>query len=198
MPPVTTEPFDATWIVLIGIIGLTFVFIYLIWRKNKIGKKDVINAFGDKFAKTTDILHISKQVDPLNIDVNSSAAPFEPDPDYHREKREPVVIKWTEPEEREIIEVIEPEVIDIEPLMEPEALQEAEPEMIEVQDEEIYMCSDCPEGRLHKKENMFQCDYCGQFYCDYHINTHIHKQHRAKNFVFNTEETFLNRYTKNK
>jgi len=67
--------------------------------------------------------------------------------------------------------------------------EQVEPEIEPEDDEEIYVCELCPETRLHKREDIFQCQYCNLWYCEKHLSWHIYKKHRNKNYTVsaNTE-----------
>lgn len=86
-------------------------------------------------------------------------------------EEKPVVIKWQGEHKPIVIE--EP---DVEPEPEPE------------EEKEEYACENCPEARLHKKSNIFECPICHKFYCDWHLQPHINKKHRAQDYVVSSSD----------
>lgn len=55
------------------------------------------------------------------------------------------------------------------------------------ENEEIYACESCPEGRLHTRKMIFQCPDCGKWFCNYHYQPHINKKHRG-DYVIRSNE----------
>lgn len=94
------------------------------------------------------------------------------------EKQKPVVIQWkgSKPEQ----EYEEPEVV--------------EPE----EEKEEYACENCPEGRLHKKSDVFECTTCHKVFCSWHLQPHINKRHRSQDYVVSSSENGLASYKRGK
>jgi len=193
--PVTPE-FDASIPIAMILIGITFLIIFLILRKRKIGKNDVIEAFDDTKDILMNVTHIKKPVDPLNVEALPHPEDIEED-DYKAVDH--VTLKWSEKlKEREIIEVEADEIIEEESPEEPEEIIEVEP-LLEPEpevDEKIYACENCPEDRLHTKENIFQCPDCGKFFCDRHYSGHVYKKHRSKDYIVYSNDNFVSSYVR--
>lgn len=57
---------------------------------------------------------------------------------------------------------------------------EEEPEPAE--DEAVYVCETCPSDRLHTRDQIFPCQYCGKWFCEKHLSWHIHKNHKEPDY----------------
>lgn len=83
--------------------------------------------------------------------------------DFADTEEKPVVIHWKGKSDGKEPNIVVGNVIYEEP-------EEEEPS---------YVCENCPDGRYHLRKDIFQCPDCGKWFCSWHYQPHINKNHRS-------------------